>query len=127
MLIISPKLFFTVLPGCPNLPRIDFSYYKYICPKTHLSPYLWYESGLLSSLVEIKSFWNKNRMVDMLKFESGILQACQMAATTRSHYGKFTPKSTKKYAEFLFLICIFFCGWTNAKKTIIFDNYRMTV
>ena len=30
MLIISPKLFFTVLPGCPNQPRIDFSYYKYV-------------------------------------------------------------------------------------------------
>ena len=30
MLIIGPKLFFTVLPGCPNQPRIDFSYYKYV-------------------------------------------------------------------------------------------------
>ena len=67
-------------------------------------------------------------MVDMLKFESGILQACQMAATTRSHYGKFTPKSTQKYAEFLLLILKHLLqGWTNAKKTIIFDNYSMTV
>ena len=30
LLIIGPKLFFTVLPGCPNQPRIDFSYYKYV-------------------------------------------------------------------------------------------------
>ena len=32
LLIIDPKLFFTVLilPGCPNQPRSDFSYYKYV-------------------------------------------------------------------------------------------------
>ena len=30
MLIIGPKLFFTVLHGCPNQPRIDFSYHKYV-------------------------------------------------------------------------------------------------
>ena len=24
-----------------GMGKIDFSYYKYVCPKTHLSPYLW--------------------------------------------------------------------------------------
>ena len=30
MLIIGPKLFFQFWPSCPNQPRIDFSYYKYV-------------------------------------------------------------------------------------------------
>ena len=30
LLIIVPKLFFTVLPSCPNQPKIDSSYYKYV-------------------------------------------------------------------------------------------------
>ena len=30
LLIIGPKLFSQVRPGCPNQPRIDFSNYKYV-------------------------------------------------------------------------------------------------
>ena len=30
LLIIGPNFFSAVLPGCPNQPRIDFSYYKYV-------------------------------------------------------------------------------------------------
>ena len=41
LLIYRPQTFFSQYwLGCPNQLRIDFSYYKYICPKTHLSPYL---------------------------------------------------------------------------------------
>ena len=35
-----PKPFFFIVQPRPQL-RIDFSYYKYVCPKTHMSPYLW--------------------------------------------------------------------------------------
>ena len=38
MLMIGSKHFFMY---CRNQSRIDFSSYKYVCPKTHLFSYLW--------------------------------------------------------------------------------------
>ena len=50
MLMIGSKHFFMY---CPNQSRIDFSSYKYVCPKTHLFSYLWVRASDSEVLVYI--------------------------------------------------------------------------